>query len=196
VKAVVRVLFIGLVMVFAGLTSAHAEKAYWTLEAGLFSPEENAFDTGFSLQGSVGLSMAAIDPSLAQRDPIWSKVYLEGGIGYMHAEFDESVVVPGFPTFTVDGDVDVIPVTGTVLIRNDFSNNLELYGGGGLGLYLVMLEAGGADDSSLELGLHLLGGVGYKVDNRLALTAEVQWSRVGEDAAEGTSLLFGVRRAF
>ena len=76
VKAVVRVLFIGLVIVFAGLTSAHAEKAYWTLEAGLFSPEENAFDTGFSLQGSVGLSMAAIDPSLAQRDPIWSKVYL------------------------------------------------------------------------------------------------------------------------
>lgn len=194
-KVLFRILGLGVCLTFLGLGNAYAEGDYWTAEAGIFSSGESAFDTGFTLQGAVGAPAVSIFPSLAQSSPIWSKVTFEAGIGYSHAEFDQTVTLGG-NAYSFDGDVDVIPVSTAALIHHPLNSDFELYGGGGLGLYYVKLEADGVDDSSFELGLQLQGGVAYKLNELFDLTAEVQWTSVGEDSAGGTNLTFGIRRSF
>lgn len=194
-KVILRVLVLGLILIFFGMGSAYAEN-YWTAEVGMFSSDESAFDTGFTLQGALGTSATSLFPSLAQGNPIWPKVSFEAGVGYSHAEFEHSIVIYGPPYISIDGSVDVIPVTATVLVRHSLDAKFELYGGGGLGMYYVKLEAGGYDDSSFELGLHLNGGVAYSLNDQFDLTGEFQWATVGEDSAGGTNVVFGVRKSF
>lgn len=194
-KVLFRALVLGLFLASFGLGSAYAAGNYWAAEAGIFSSDEGAFDTGFTLQGALGTPATSLFPSLADSNPIWSNVSFEAGISYSHAEFEQSIAIYG-SAFSFDGNVDVIPVTATALIHHPLNSDFELYGGGGLGLYYVKLEMAGIDDSSFELGLHLQGGIAYRLNEQFDLTAELQWATVGEDSAGGTNLTFGIRRSF
>lgn len=197
-RIIVMVVSLGLFVAGSG----HAESQYWTAELGAFSSDESDFDTGYTLEGSYGLPITSVISSLEGKTPFWSKVWLEAGLAYSHAEFDETTVIPGFPplipdqVITVKGEVDVVPITVSGLIRHPLKSNFELYGGAGLGLYYVMIEAGGGDDDSIELGAHLVGGVGYSFTDKLAATAEMKFAKVGEDAAGGLNVNFGVRYSF
>lgn len=195
-KAMFRVLVLILFLCCCWMGNAYADSDYWTAEAGFFSSDESVFDTGFTLQGALGTPATSLFPSLTQSNPIWSKVSFEAGIGYSHAEFEESVVLYGIPLLSIDGSVDVIPITATALVRHPLNTDFEIYGGGGLGLYYVKLEAAGYDDSSFEFGLHLQGGIAYNLNDQFDLTAEIQWATVGEDSAGGTNFVFGVRKSF
>lgn len=195
-KVLVRVLVLVVILCLFGMGNAYADGNYWTAEAGFFSSDESAFDTGFTFQGAIGTPATSFFPSLAQGNPIWSKVSFEAGVGYSHAEFDESIVIYGAANLTIDGTVDVLPVTATALVHHPLNTDFEIYGGGGLGLYYVKVEAAGYDDSSFEFGLHLQGGIAYHLNDQLDLTAEIQLAAVGEDSAGGTNFVFGVRKSF
>jgi opacity protein-like surface antigen len=86
----------------------------------------------------------------------------------------------------------------------DLSGPFSLYGGGGLGLYYAMLEAKVSDpffgtytedDSELKLGLHLVGGGRFQLNNQLDLTSELKYVAVSDDIG-GVSLNFGVKFNF
>lgn len=200
-KEGIRILAIGAVLIFLGLGTAQASN-YWTFEVGAFSPGESAFDTGYTFQGSLGASLTSFVPALAGQHAVWNKIWLEAGVGWGHADYKNRVTVynvgglTGSNVVVVDGSVDVLPLTVTALIRQPLNNNWEAYGGFGFGVYYVWLDANGIDDSSFETGVHLVGGVAYKVNRNFHLTGEVQYGKVGEDAAGGTKLFLGVRKFF
>lgn len=201
-KEMFRVLSLSMLVFVMSLSTVYAKDGYWTAELGAFSSDESAFDMGYSLEGGYGVPLTSVLTNLDANKPFFSKVWLEAETGYMHADFEEKTVIPGIPglipdqVLKVEGDVDVIPVTVSALIRHPLNQHFEVYGGAGLGLYLVMLDAGATDDDSIELGALIRGGAAFSFNDKIAATGELKFSQVGEDAAGGFNINLGVRYSF
>jgi opacity protein-like surface antigen len=164
---------------------------YFTAKIGPYFPEESALDTGVNIEGAYGLdiyNMTGIE-----------NLALEFGLGYYTASGDEN-----YYGSKLKYDFDVISLTTTAVYTLDLSGPFSLYGGGGLGLYYAMLEAKVSDpffgtytedDSELKLGLHLVGGGRFQLNNQLDLTSELKYVAVSDDIG-GVSLNFGVKFNF
>lgn len=180
-------IFMCFTLLLAVIPSAQALEQYWTAEAGFFFPAGNDLDPGINVEGGYGLRLVDLAPALSRHGSFWSKLWVEAGAGYYHAEYD----VAG-----VSGDVDVIPLTVAALLRHQVNTAFNLYGGAGLGLYLVdnNLPAG-RDGSHADVGAHAIGGLAFPVSSKIDITAEVKWRVAGHDA-DGAVLTGGVRYSF
>lgn len=166
--------------------TAQALEQYWTAEAGFFFPNGNDLDPGINIEGGYGLRLIDLAPALSRHGSFWSKVGIEAGAGYYHAENGGNG----------GGDIDVIPLTLAALLRHQVNSAFNLYGGAGLGLYLIDSNLpDGHDGSSTDLGVHVIGGAAFPVSKTVDITAEVKWRVAGHDA-DGAVLTGGVRYAF
>lgn len=171
-------------LLFALVPASHALEQYWTAEAGFFFPDGNDLDPGINIEGGYGLRLIDLAPALSRHGSFWSKVGIEAGAGYYHAEGGQG------------GDIDVIPLTLAALVRHPVNSAFNLYGGAGLGLYLIDNNLpDGHDGSSTDLGAHVIGGAAFPISKTVDITAEVKWRVAGQDA-DGAALTGGVRYAF
>jgi len=174
------------VLLLAAVPAAQALEQYWTAEAGFFFPDGKDLDPGINVEGGYGLRLVDLAPALSRHGSFWSKVGIEAGAGYYHAENGGNG----------GGDVDVIPLTLAALVRHPVNSAFNLYGGGGLGMYLVDNNLpDGRDGSYTDLAAHAIGGVAFPVNAKVEITAEVKWRLAGHDA-DGAALTGGVRYAF
>lgn len=180
----VALMFVTLLL--AAVPAVHALEQYWTAEAGVFFPDDNDLDPGINIEGAYGLRLVDIVPPLSRHSPFWSKIGIEAGAGYYHAEYDGNR----------GGDVNVMPLTLSALLRYPVNSAFILYCGGGIGLYLTDNDRpDGSDGSSADFGAHAIGGVAFPVSSKVDITAEVKWREAGHDA-DGAVLTGGVRYAF
>lgn len=163
---------------------AHAIEQYITAEAGIFFPDNDDLDAGFTIEGAYGTRLVDIAPALSGHGSFWQKIWLEAGGGYYHADHERA------------GDVDVFPLTISALLRLPVNRVFDLYAGAGGGLYLVNRDfPDGNDDTNADLGAQAIGGIGFHVAPKVDLTLESKW-RVVKDDADGAILTGGVQVAF
>jgi opacity protein-like surface antigen len=174
-------------LLLTATTAARAAEQYWTAEGGFFFPASGDMDDGFNFEGAYGTRLIDIAPALGRQAPIWSKLWLEAGGGYYHSE------TSGLP---VDNDIDVISLTLSALLRHALNTQVDLYGGAGLGLYLIDSDWNdGRGERHSDLGALAIGGAAFALTPNIDLTAELKWRIVGHDA-DGAVLTGGVRYAF
>jgi opacity protein-like surface antigen len=178
------------VMLFVFASSALADN-YVTGKIGVYFPTESAFDNGFNIEVAYGIDIADITGV--------DNLALEVGLGYYEASFDESWVFFG-QTFRSDFDLSVIPVTATAVYTHEINDRLSLFGGGGLGLYRAKLEVAmtdfdpftgttqtvSGDTTTTRLGLQLVGGGLYHLNDQVGLSAELKY--VGAGSVSGADI--------
>ena len=143
---------------------------YALLKAGAFFPTEDLddadFDTGFGGELVLG---TYYNPNLA----------LECGIGYYQT--DRSV---RFQDIKEEDDLFIVPITanikGVLPLRG-----VELFGGGGFGVYFVHIDAdvsgsnladiGDDDDSDVVLGAHVMAGANVDISRKIFLGIEAKY---------------------
>lgn len=179
-----RYLLLLLLPLLLTVTPAAAIEQYWNAEAGFFFPDSDALDAGFNLEGAYGTRLVDVAPVLSRHGTFWSKVWLEAGAGYYHAEHE------------VRGDIDVFPLTVSALLRLPVNRVFDLYAGAGGGLFLVSRDfPDGSDDTNANLGAQGLGGIAFHVAPKVDLNFECKWRQVKDDA-DGAVLTGGVQVAF
>lgn len=176
--------------------AAQAAEQYWTAEAGFFLPAANGLDPGLTVEGAYGTRLVDLAPALNNKGPFWKKLWVEAGGGYYHAEYEVSVLGSKY-----SGDMDVVPLTVTALLRQPVNRVFDLYAGLGAGLYLVKVDysygpgTAGLDELYTDVGALGLGGMAFHVGEKVEITAELKWRVVGDDA-DGAAVTGGVRYAF
>jgi opacity protein-like surface antigen len=153
---------------------------YFMVKAGLYSPtgdlDDDDFDDGFNGELSFGHYFS----------PHCS---LEGAIGYITTDMSETE--PGFPPINIDVDILAVPLTLTAKGIYPI-NNIEFYGGAGIGIYLWKAELDGSagavsdsdDDGGAEFGFHIMAGVNFNISDNLFLGIEAKHIWTGEVTAE------------
>ena len=148
---------------------------YISGRAGLYFPDESALDTGYNFGIAYGFNFT--------QNP---NVYAEFATGFYGAELERD------SSF----DLTVIPFTASLILNHTITGTpFELYAGAGPGLYLAMVDSPWGDDSELELGVHLMGGGAFNIDNQFALFAELRGDLVTDDVG-GAFLNFGLKYKF
>lgn len=171
--------------------AAQAAEQYWTAEAGFFLPASNGLDPGLTVEGAYGTRLIDLAPALEKHGPFWKKLWIEAGGGYYHADYGVSV-----GGIKVSGDMDVVPLTLSALLRQPVNRVFDLYAGLGAGLYLVRVDySNGLDDLYTDAGALGFGGMAFHVGPKVDITAELKWRVVGDDA-DGAAVTGGVRYAF
>lgn len=174
-------------LALAAVLPAQAEE-FISGRAGFYFPDEGGFDTGYNFGLAYGFNLADILTETVKENPVIANVTTEFGIGIYNTERDIR--------FVGDIDLTVIPLTVSVLYNHPIQNTpFELYAGGGPGLYYAMVDAPGDDDSELEVGIHLLGGGAFNIDQQLALFAELRGDLATDDVGGGF-LNFGLKYKF
>lgn len=174
-------------LLLAMTSAANAAEQYWTAEGGFFFPASGDMDNGFNFEGAYGTRLVDIVPVLGRKAPFWSKLWIEGGGGYYHSETSGLLV---------NSDIDVISLTLSALLRQPVNQVFDLYGGAGLGLYLIDSDWNdGRGDRYSDLGAQAIGGAAFHITPQVDLTAEIKWRAVGHDA-DGAVLTGGIRYAF
>jgi opacity protein-like surface antigen len=172
---------------------------------GPYFPEENEFDTGFNIEASMGAMLGDLFPDLVQGNLHLKRISTEVGIGYYHSSFDEKETLFG-TTASVEGDLDVVPITLTALYNLPVQGtDFELFGGVGLGLYMAFVDAEAKisdpilgsfktsdDDNELEFGTDFHLGATYNINPQLGVQAEFEYDSVTDDVG-GSFLNFGVK---
>jgi len=175
---------------------------------GPYFPEENEFDTGVNVEASMGVMLRDLFPELVRGNPYLELISTEVGLGYYHSSFDEKKNTFGV-TSSVEGDLDVVPLTFTALYNLPVrGTKLELFGGIGLGFYLATIDAeakvsdpllgtfkSSEDDTELELGVDFHLGATYDLSPQLGVLAEFEYDAVADDVG-GTFLNVGVKYNF
>lgn len=161
------------------------------LSAGVYAmvvaPEKGNFDT-------TGGGGAYVDYRLTEN------LVLEGAVEY--AQWDFSVDATGAATGTLTGDLDVIPLIGTLQYRFDTSESFIPYVGAGITAMLIdgdasgTLSNGASATISLDdaIGGHICGGFDYKVQENLLVNLDLKYtwavSDTTESATAGTTVTF------
>ena len=177
------VLMMAGMMVFA--TSASAEQ-YVTGKIGAYFPEADyAFDMGLNLRAALG------------------KTIVEAGKGDVNAEIGIGYYSPGEKNNGFS--LNVIPLTATAIYNMPFPNSpIEFYGGAGLGLYYWWQETSviipffgeiGSDIDGLDLGINLVGGALFNVNEKFGISAELEYDLVTDDVG-GLFLNVGAKYRF
>jgi len=173
-----------LLLTLLAVPPAGAIEQYWTAKAGVFLPDKDELDSGFNLEGAYGTRLIDLAPALSRHGKFWPKVWLEAGGGYYQADHEQH------------GDVAVLPVTLSALLRLPVNKVFGLYAGAGGGLYLVSRDfPDGHDDTNADLGAQAFGGIAFHVAPKVDITAECKWRMVKDDA-DGAVLSGGVQVAF
>lgn len=165
-KAVVMVLVLAVVlalgaspaMCFGGMP------IYAGIKGGAFLPNGDSeegldeFDTGFNVEAFAGMELMA-------------PLAVEVAGGYYRAKGSEG---------EIDAVASAIPVTLTAKGNFNIMDQLTVYGGGGLGMYMAKVKVDDVDldESATKLGFHLVGGAEYRISEALAVLAEVKWFSV------------------
>jgi hypothetical protein len=174
-------------LALAAALPAQAEE-FISGRAGFYFPDEGGFDTGYNFGLSYGFNLADILTETVKENPWVANVTTEIGIGVYNAEDDIR--------FVGDVDLTVIPLTVSVIYNHPIQGTpFEIYGGGGPGLYYAMVDTPFGDDSELEVGIHLLGGGAFNLDQQLALFAELRGDLATDDVGGGF-LNFGLKYKF
>ena len=157
-------------------TALPAQSAeYISGRAGLYFPDESAFDTGYNFGIAYGFTFS--------QNP---NVYAEFATGFYGTELKRNSSV----------DLTVIPFPASLILNHAITGTpFELYAGAGPGLYLAMLDSPLDDDTELELGVHLVGGGAFNIDSQFALFAELRGDLVTDDVG-GAFLNFGLKYKF
>lgn len=183
--------------------AAAMAQPYFKGKVGFYFPKEDDFDTGPNFRVAYGVMLEDLSSRTPGRDPLLSNTAIEAEIGYYRSEFSERQTIFG-QTFSTDADYWVVPITATALyIHPAVPEVVEVYGGAGLGLYIVDSEVRVStpvlrikeDETDLEVGLHLVGGGTYYLTPQVGLGAELEWALVSDDFG-GVFLNFGLKYKF
>jgi opacity protein-like surface antigen len=180
------------VSMFVFASSAMADN-YVTGKVGIYFPSESAFDNGFNIEAAYGMDifdMTGID-----------NLALEVGLGYYKASWDQTMTNT-FSTSKTDADLTVIPLTATAIYTYELDDGFSFFGGAGLGLYWAEREieittttnifgeiettSSSMSSSTTNLGLHLVGGGRYQLNDQMALSAELKY--VGAGSVSGADV--------
>lgn len=108
---------------------------------------------------------------------------IEGGAGYFSSEADDNFVwYGGSYYYAADATMEVAPFTAT-LKGVAQAGPVDLYVGGGVGVYFASLEVEGDayggtfsdDDSDVVLGLHAVGGAVYNINDFMFAGVEAKY---------------------
>lgn len=183
--------------------------SYISGQVGLFMPEEDdVLDDGYNIEIAYGKSLVDMFPGLATAHPAWEKVTAELGIGYRHADGGTTLTSFG-STITTKVDLDVIPVTLAAVYTQEIAGTpLKFYGGAGLGVFFASTEAEATttvpflgtitvsdDDSDIEFGGVIKGGILYSLNERLDFSGGAQLDLVSDDIG-GLCINIGMRYHF
>lgn len=147
---------------------------YAAIKFGAFIPDEETdyLDNGFAVGGALGHKF---NPNLA----------LEVGLDYTSTDFDHDYSYEDIHVETFG-----IPVTAKLIAP--LSDQVELYAGGGFGLYSTYVDFEDGyhdgdpyyDDDSIDdtnLGFHALVGADFKVNPGMAFTMELKYTEIEQD---------------
>lgn len=181
-------IFIAVAILFLITSSVYAQRNnYGDIKLGLFRPNDKEeglkdFDIGGNFEAIFGRK---INPNLA----------IELGIGYYSSKYSRS-----YPDWKIKLTASAIPITATIKgIVPLLSSYVELYGGGGFGLYLARLETDltvygvGSRSISKEnspFGFHVVGGGTFYFSDRMGVGMEIKWFTV-KPKFEGESVEYG-----
>lgn len=180
-------LFMGIVIIFA-LTSITAN-AYChevldfgdKVELGVYAmgvfPEAKEFET--ATPGGGGYLRYYVSDSIA----------IEGSVEFARWDFES--VLPGF-SGKMTGDLDVVPIHGTVMYIYNSAYNIKFYLGGGITGMLIegdvrgTLTPGGNAQITFDngLGAHLGGGVNWAFTKDLWINADAKYTWVKSETNE------------
>lgn len=184
-KRLILTLFVFMIMVPMTTAMAHKSKyernsyardnygdTYATVKLGVFKPNDHDefLDNGFAVGGAVGHNFNR-------------NFALEIGLDSISTEIDN-----GYDFEDVDVITLGIPVTAKFVIP--LSNQVELYAGGGLGLYFTNVESYDEyydgyyyddDVDGTSLGLHTLIGADIKMNSNIAFNMELKHTEVEQD---------------
>jgi len=172
---------------FAAMGGAVENPNYFTLKAGIYSPQSDDledFDTGFNGEISYG---RYFHPNFA----------LELGIGYFETEGTSSGFYPILGGWREKDEITAIPLTLTA--KGIYPTQyVDLFGGVGIGLYFASGEADlsttalgplSFDDDDTVFGFHLGLGANFNITERLFVGVEGKylWAE-----AEFEDTVFGI----
>ena len=152
----------------ASLAEHKKGEGYIALKGGFYSPtSEDLRDNGFKTD----LNVEAVIGMYANKN-----LALEFGSGY----FQTDSSVSGAGGFHEKAEISVVPVIATIkaVLPIDF---VELYGGGGVGLYVVNFDDKGFDpvagsfsgeDNDVVIGGHLVAGANIDITRKVFLGVE------------------------
>jgi opacity protein-like surface antigen len=147
---------------------------------------------GTALALALALPAGAIDPDRglyinAESGPNWASDVSVGGGGheemdvgfrfatgvgynlnkYIGFEFDGGWVYNEFKH--IDGSLSHIPMIGNAVFRYPIASRWEVYGGGGLGTAISILDTENETDAEFEFAWQLLAGVRFKIKEYISL---------------------------
>ena len=187
-----RRIILGTILSLTLLAGPAWSAGYAAFKGGFYFPEEDVLDTGYSLRLAAAMSLGALGAQPAS-SPDANRIFLEGALGYYTADVEGPF----------DGELEVIPLTASLIIQQALSNSpVSVQAGGGLGLYFADAEVrvpgfpnARASNSDVELGLHLTAGMAFALSQTLDFTADLDWDIVTDDVG-GAFLQFGLRSKF
>ena len=158
---------------------------YMTFKAGIYYPESGDyedFDTGFNGEISIGHYFS---PNAA----------LEFGIGYFDLEWSDIGYEWPIGNWSDKGEITTIPITVTLKGIIPFKRG-ELYGGAGIGVYLVEGEVDvnsdlidfKVDDDDVTFGPHVLIGFNIDISQNVFIGVEGKYTWAEEAEFEETIL--------
>ncbi|MEW6670758.1 MAG: outer membrane beta-barrel protein [Thermodesulfobacteriota bacterium] len=165
-----------LVVMFRGTAWAEdtAYSNYARLSSGFYQPTSDLDKAGYDSGGDLAIAFGRY---------FGKHLVLEGGLGFLYTERDVVGNVPVAGFYVEDDSVSVLSITLTAKGVYPIGR-FELYGGGGIGGYIVSLYADvtsanlgnvDTDDSDTVLGFHAVGGFNFKITERFLLGAEVKY---------------------
>ncbi|MFO7554793.1 MAG: outer membrane beta-barrel protein [Desulfobacterales bacterium] len=158
---------------------------YMTFKAGIYYPESGDyedFDTGFNGEISIGHYFS---PNVA----------LEFGIGYFDLEWSDIGYEWPIGNWSDNGEITTIPLTATLKGIIPFKRG-ELYGGAGIGVYLVEGEVDvnsdlidfKVDDDDVTFGPHVLIGLNIDISQNAFIGVEGKYTWAEKAEFEETIL--------
>ena len=181
-KFFLSVVIISIVCLFSG-SMAYCESLADSVEGGLYGlltvPSKDNFDT---TGGGGGYLRYYVTENIA----------VEAAMEY--SQWDFSTTVSG-ATGTLSGDLDVIPLMGTLQYHYLVNDNLHAYVGGGISGFIIdgsatgTLSVGGGSkiDFDNAIGGHLSGGLNWNATENLLLNVDLKYTWVTSETTESTS---------
>lgn len=147
---------------------------YVRLSSGFYQPTGGLDDAGYDSGGDLAVFFGRY---------LGKHLVLEGGIGFLYTENEivGSTPVAGF--YIEEDSVGILSVTLTAKGVYPIGR-FELFGGGGIGEYLVSFDADvrtsnlgdvDTDEDDTVFGFHAVGGFNFKITERFLLGAEVKY---------------------
>lgn len=147
---------------------------YVRLSSGFYQPTGGLDDTGYDSGGDISIAFGRY---------FGKHLVLEGGLGFLYTENDIVGNTPVAGFYVEEDSVGVLSVTLTAKGVYPIGR-FEIYGGGGIGGYLVSLYADvtsvnlgneDTDEDDAVFGIHAVGGFNFKITKRFLLGAEVKY---------------------